>query len=667
MESIWTLAQVGQLESAATSTLLAIKAKQRSIYPTDLPRDDSGGESEAEEEDDDDDATSRPTPRLATNRHDELIDKFLDRLAEVFSHEKSFLQSSNRQDSEHVAATAWIRSDAKRPLTVIVAKNRGFLDERDVNMLARLKRWLRIVAVTGCTRLVQTDSIWAGDGGLVEYSRGRLWYHISQIKQIKETPANPRALPGDVAVQIADMQNLCRNVRHDSPAQQFSSIVNAAYDKRSRWKGRPVQGGHRKAVQAINMLGRLRAAYECFKSVALTFDDVRKLEMQPTSPCQHVQINTSLFQELLQKLSVALQLPKGFHKSKAAYKYKNASSLHIHAEMQILVSLGQNHEWHKRAHPYIGVSKKLCFLCDQILQNYSPLAQQDARRPTFKARPCHDKIYPLWTLPQCTDLICTAKMSLATAVTYARRAIRQRVQQELKLQPAKAESTAAVTDAGSLSEDLARLRDQHLADQRPPDAPKTADEGKRPGAFGRKIKTVKVGIMPANGTSPRVVPITFHALSETAGHRTIECGQQHVPNFRRYWREHQFDRRLWNITFENQANESWNGKYRLYWNENPALPENETVKRLLGENEINPMRRFWHGDVFVMKYSEHPETSKFDVHDLPFSLPEVQLVLQQVLRDMWEKTLETELEQDRLMAERQEKFEADKEILLQRM
>lgn len=116
------------------------------------------------------------------------------------------------------------------------------------------------------------------------------------------------------------MQSLCCDVRHDSPAQQFSSIVKAAYDNRSRWKGRSVHAEHKKAVRAINMLVRLRAAYECFKSVALTFDDVRIMEMEPVNLCQYetVQINAGLFHKLLQKLSADLELPKEIRKSKAA-------------------------------------------------------------------------------------------------------------------------------------------------------------------------------------------------------------------------------------------------------------------------------------------------------------------------------------------------------------
>lgn len=671
MESIWTLAQVGQVEFAATSTLLAVKAKKQSLLLTEQSDDESDDDCEPED-DEEDHATSKPTPRLAKPRHDALINKFLDRLAEVFSREKSHPQSSNRQDSEHVAATAWIEPDDEHPLTVIVAKNRGNLDDQDVKILASLKRWLRLVTLTGHCPSTQTDRIWVGDGGLVEYSRSRLWYHISQIHETDKTL--PTVPFGVVAVRVEDMQRLCRGVQRDLPVEQLSNIVNAAYDNRCAWRDLPVQSEHKKAVRAINMLGRLRAAYEYFKSVALTFDEAQTMEMEPINLCHNVQMDVNRFQGLLQKPDVDLRLPKNLHKSRAASDYRNASRLRVHAEMQVLVSLGQNPGWHKRAHPYIGVSKKLCFLCHQILQNYSPLAQEGARRPIFNARPCHGKVYPLWTLPQCVDLLCTAKLSLATAVTYAHRLIRHKLREKLESVPAMAESTAGVTSAGSLPADLALLKDRHIADGRPLAPPQVSNKSEQPSPFGRKKRTVKVLRLPADGSKPTLVPIAFHAISKTGGHRTIECKPQYVPDFHVYWREHQFERRLWNLTIENQADEGWNGKYRLHWNDNysilekDALPENNTVKKLLREKDINPMRRFWHGDVFFMKYSEPAETSSFDVHDLPFTIPQCQPVLEEVFRDMWEKkSLEELLEEDRFIAGRQEKLEADKEILLERM
>jgi hypothetical protein len=657
MASIWTLAKIGELEFAAISRLLALKAKGMSLSPTEQADDESSDEDELEENEGGG-MTSRLSD-LATCDHDALLNKFLDRLGEVFSREKS---------ASHVAAIALIRADVRNPMTVLVAKNEG-LDDRDLRMLFRLQQWLRAVAITGRDRSILTDSLWVGEAGLIEYSRQRLWYHISRVQKDRKV-ASLAALPSDVSMHITRLQCLCRNAKVDSPVREFSDIVETAYNIRYMWESCRVDGEVMKAVRDINMLGRLRAAYECFKSIALTFDDVQDMKLEPVAKIQDLQLNASVFQRLLKKHCRDLQLPKEILKSNAAYKYNNACSLHVHAEMQILVILGQNPGWHKRAHPYIGVSKKLCFLCDQILQNYRPLAQQGARRPTFKTRPCHGKVYPLWTLPLGLDLLLTSKLSLAMAVTYAHRLIRHKLQQKKKLElhPAMAESTAGVTTAESLSIDLAQLRDQHLADGRPQDTPDVGNGSERSSVLGPTVATAKVGMMPADGTNPRLVSITFHALSETGGHKTIEVGGQHVLTFHRYWGSHQFDRRLWNITFEDQADESWNGKYRLYWNENHALPENKTVKRLLGEKEINLMRRFWYGDVFFMKYSEHPKTLKFDVHDLPFTMPECRTVLQHVFRGMWEKKiLEDELEQDRFVAERQEKFEADKAILLQRM
>jgi hypothetical protein len=195
MRSIWNLAEIKELDFAATSALLAIKAKQRSIFYPQEADDQSSDDSEPGEDVEDEDAvTSKTTSELAIFPRDALKDRFLDRLAEVFSREKSSAQCRGRKDSSHVAATAWIESDAKSgsPLTVIVAKNEG-LDARDREILSRLQVWLRAVSVTGQDRSAQTDKIWIGDGGLVDYSRNRLLYHVSQIMDKKVTElASPR-------------------------------------------------------------------------------------------------------------------------------------------------------------------------------------------------------------------------------------------------------------------------------------------------------------------------------------------------------------------------------------------------------------------------------------------------------------------------------------------
>ena len=109
------------------------------------------------------------------------------------------------------------------------------------------------------------------------------------------------------------------------------------------------------------------------------------------------------------------------------------------------------------------------------------------------------------------------------------------------------------------------------------------------------------------------------------------------------------------------------GDYRLYWNENHELSENEYIKNLLGIKKVNPVRRFWYGDTFVVRFSEHPKTFAYDVHDAPTAISQSRW-LETVFQDMWgSHFLEGELEADRYSEAHQEKIEADKEIILRRM
>jgi hypothetical protein len=669
MGSIWTLAEITELDFAATSALLAIKAKQQSISDPQQADADSSDESEPGEDGEDEDAaTTKTASELATFPRETLKDKFLDRLAEVFSREKSSAQCRGRRDSSHVAATAWIEADARSgsPLTVIVAKNEG-LDDLDQNMSSKLQKWLRAVSVTGRDRTAQTDKLWIGDGGLVDYSRSRVLYHISQIVDEKVTELAKSST--DFAVQITHLQSLCRNVSSGSTVQQLGNAVDVAHQLRFAWKGVTFQPNHMKTVRYINMLGRLRAAYECFKSVALTFDAVSTIQLKPMTPDHHVQISANLFRGSLKRLCRELQLPRSFLENKAAHKYTKASRLHIHAEMQILASLGNNPDWHTRAHPYIGVSKRLCFLCSQILRNYSTLSMNGARGPRFQTRQCHGKVYPLWTLPQCKNMPYVAKLALTTAITNTYCDIRRTFHEGPVTRPAVPESSAGVTIAGSVSAELAAVKERFYTKSRNSRFPERVAPSQKLIKLGWKVKTVNVGRLPADGSSPVLVAVDFHKLPDKGYQSMREVVGNLVPDFHSYWREHQFDRRFHNWTFSDQPSEDSNGEYRLYWNENFELCENQSVKRLLKEElqDINVMRRFWYGDVFLVRFSEHPKTYDYDVHDVPASSLHGQ-ALGAIFRHMWkEKSMEAELETDRSLGEHQEKFEADKAIIWQRM
>ena len=58
-----------------------------------------------------------------------------------------------------------------------------------------------------------------------------------------------------------------------------------------------------------------------------------------------------------------------------------------------------------------------------------------------------------------------------------------------------------------------------------------------PITLGRKIKSVQVGLLPADGSKPRLIPINFYALPEKADRRIREGGHDRVPDIHDSWGE----------------------------------------------------------------------------------------------------------------------------------
>ena len=118
---------------------------------------------------------------------------------------------------------------------------------------------------------------------------------------------------------------------------------------------------------------------------------------------------------------------------------------------------------------------------------------------------------------------------------------------------------------------------------------------------------------------------------------------------------------------ENQEIKALEGDYWIYWNENDELPENKYIKNLIGIKHVDFARRFWYGDNFIVRFSEHPTTFAYDVHDAPSTILQWH-PLKSLFQDMWEKSfLESQLEEDRYFEARRQKMEADQDIIFQRM
>lgn len=668
MGHIWELADVDEIKFAAAASLLAIRGRQQAVFASGQPHDEYDNDS-TDEEVEDDGATTKPTARLHRASFSALKDKFLDRLGELLAREKSPLQQFNRTDSKHVAAAGWIDRDNDDPMTVLVAKNEG-LDNRDTRMLGRLQSWSRAIASTGRPPAIRTDALWIGNKtgeGLLEYSRSRLEYYISQINQLDNAMETLAVQAGVYGPVITCLQSLCKGFKWDSTIHQLSDIVNIAYQIRyTSWK---LTGSSKapKALRAMLMIGRLRAAYECFKATALHFLDFKDLVIKPVMLPHHVNINTIKFRRQLRELVEAYEFSKGLLKTKVARSYTGASRLHIHAEMQILISLEKDPKWQRRAHRYIGTSKKPCFLCNEFRQNYIKLSMNGIRSPAFKARRSHGKVYPLWILPEVHPVTPHASLSIATAVMEIYRRILDLLHEKPPKRPAIAESSVGLTQCEEFASGENRLKQRYLASRQAVETPRTSTSSEEPIIFGPKVKTVRVGRLPADGKELELVPINFYAQPEKHDRRVPEYGHCYMPDFHRYWGACQLDRRFRRVNAENQEIKTLNGEYWIYWNENDELPENAYIKDLIGIKQVDFARRFWYGDAFIVRFSEHPTTFAYDVHDAPAAILQWH-PLRRIFQDMWEKSfLESELEQDQYFEAEQQKSEADQEIILQRM
>lgn len=675
MGSLWVLSDVEELEFAAAATLLAIQAKQQSIARTQPPETvfDDEEDSEADEEADEDmeHATSDTPGLIAEYSHDALMDKFLTRLAEVLAREKSSGRKGSQQGSRHIAAALCLRPAKKSSLTIFVAKNGG-LDNFDRVMLSRLQLWLRVVSETRRPPPSQADRLWITKEGLLEYSRERLWYHIAQINKqgdITTALAKDAGIHGDLVTQL---QRLCRKATYKSTVQHLNDIVDKAFELRCVWHDLDYEK-HRKALRAIGMLGRLRAAYECFKTVALTIEGVSALEIVSLNCHQSPNFTTKAFRERLETVARRLQLPASLLKDESVRNYTHSWRPHVHAEMQLLVSLADKPEPQERVYRYVGVSKKPCFVCSRVLQNYCMPSLRGIRKPFFNVRPGHEKVYPLWTLPHIELTPSAFSLIVAAGTRNAYNTMLELLRKGVSRQPAIAESSAGVTGSNVLSRKLTASQEKYLAKERALNSTNVTNVNDNKIVLGPNVKTVMVGVLPVNGSQPGLIPIMFHALPEKSDRRIFEHGHDLVPDFYDAWGEYQFDRRYREVKLRNQESDELNGDYRFYWNESPELlellesPENQTIKGYLGEDKIEAARRFWYGDVFIVRFTEHPKTFACDVHDVPRGVTHCE-GLKSIFQHMWtDGFLEDQLQRDSYFSGTLEKMDSDQEVILSRM
>ncbi|KAF2998447.1 hypothetical protein E8E13_000962 [Curvularia kusanoi] len=292
---------------------------------------------------------------------------------------------------------------------------------------------------------------------------------------------------------------------------------------------------------------------------------------------------------------------------------------------------------------------------------------------TFRTRMSHGKVYPLWTFP---PIPAAAESSFGFSVTSALVQTYRSVDNMLStdtipLQPAVAESSAgmcnSVVSSGTFP---SKLKSQHLARGRSADSHNLMErQDEEEYTFGVKVKMIQVLRVPADGTEPKVEPIAFHSQPPESKHKIPEFGSCLVPDFREFWASYHVDRKFREVSIANQPIKEIEGTYWIYRNCNTDLSENRYIKQILGIDHVDISRRFYYGDIFIVRVKEDPKTFMYTMHNIRrASSQELIMTLKRVFQEEWDNSfLESELQADQYFEGQRLKQEADMEILYQRI
>ena len=349
-------------------------------------------------------------------------------------------------------------------------------------------------------------------------------------------------------------------------------------------------------------------------------------------------------------------------------KERLAKPCFIHAEVQLLMELEpQLKESHNpaRVFDYIGCSRRTCYLCCNFIQELG----------YFRTRGSHGKVYDQGTVPSSNDLPTISVYRFIVALATIEDDMKTHFDRSLgsRQLPHVAESSIGNSVHSDTSIERHRLRQIGL-DTEGLNAPSSSERRKDSptSKLGKTRTSFRAARIPADSGIPiGIVRLITHEIEK--GYSCIDQAMNHVPNFAEYWGEAcNFDRAMHRFNAINQELKSLNGDYRIHWNRNDELPQNETLKAMLGLVDVPSYRHSWYGDVFIERIGE-VNGSDFDEHayhlydDVPPAFLESQLI-RLMFRNHWENNiLEDELEDNTVYQDLEQKAARDKELVLQRM
>ena len=553
----------------------------------------------------------------------------MDRLAEVLAREKGSAshhktpqkrQKRKKACSEgskkgHTAAAALLERGGSA--VVIVAKNRG-LDGEDRDMIKRLSIWIRVMAEKG-ERDLPNDSFW---NHMLQFCRARLSFYIQEISGVARDlglleNASIMDQPKNEWIRLV---TLCDTLQNQDPEsveiRSLSDLACSAYQIRSSSitvaLPQLMSTKSKLLEKHVGLLGRYRAAYETFRQAAMHFSAFRELEIQSTDliNLDNVPLDLPFFTGTLRKLRLEGISFGPKHTAQSLLRDCEAHRSY-HAEVQLLVDLEKRTQSQPSVNvfPYLGISKKSCFLCGELLSSF----------PYYRTRGSHGKVYSLWDIPEISGLNTLFLFQLEAALIHTRNQLEICVEKafhdkkKVKL-PLVPESTAGIsTETGSNSFQR-RLRHRAKVGNRPKLGQDDAEKPFRPDCepYGPALWQVLAALLPSEGGEPSLVKVPIVDIPGDYHAADTFCGVTSCLN--EFWGLRDRHKSILRFEVTNQAIATINGVYYIYWTTDDNADPNKFLLKLLHEivTELPIYRRFWCGDVFIFRVNADQDGYEFD-------------------------------------------------------
>ncbi|KAI6265695.1 hypothetical protein MCOR23_005102 [Pyricularia oryzae] len=684
--------RVGEIEFLATACLLASKGSQHAPDKKGaIPETEDVNLFDSEISDngsiDGDHPASKSIGQgMSGTERRALLNRFLDHVAEIFAREKnpSFGKKGEKtwqtrkksadggriNAANHVAAAGMVWKDLQNGPTVFIAKNGG-LDDKDCGLLHGLQTWLRLQAVVRSRApAVDKDKFWAQ---VLGHNQQRLGVYVSRMASTATaTLGGIFCDEGSTAVALELAENCvslaaANGTFADSEmhTQRLGIITALAYQLRYSTTKDRLSAEMVAARKTISFLGRIRASYEVFRLAAqeseLKLNEITVVAVPPAEP------TTYPWPEVSRHVSIAASAygtsPLSTNNLKTVLNVKDGKfTTHCHAEIQIVFAIEESRAEEK--HPFIGCSKKSCWLCWQFLTRYR--AQRPFECGFYHTRQSHGVVMPRWTASSLAlkdeYALLFREAAVVDIMTEMQRLVKCDVN-DYKRPPAQAQSSTNTTIYGSRMRAKA-LAKQRMREARAPD--KDDDQEDFPRLKDRVYTRQCMRIICDGAAATELVSVDFY--KRPVGNPNPEFGTSiPVPNLSAYYGAFWPGMGSTLLDATDQTEESTNGSYLILWSTDPAMEPNKTIMKWLGIASVPLFAPFWHGDVFVLRYIEDPKTRQASVLDCPAHLLDgemIRLTLQQ-LHSSEELLIRHEREQE--LEFTMQKWDADKALLRERL